>query len=156
MVGWTGDSLEYEADPRHAEKFVRELSLDGSRTLGTLGVGATSAQYEEDMPLDQNLHSAYRAIAARSHYLASDRRDMQFRVNEGCSWLAKPEELAMARLKRLVRFVESKQRIVVRYPWQKTQRLETYSDTDWAGCIRFRGLRPAWRTSDQIMVIHQC
>ena len=41
-------------------------------------------------------------------------------------------------LKRLGRFVLGHQRLVFRYPWQVASRTDTYSDTDWAGCVKTR------------------
>ena len=52
--------------------------------------------------------------------------------------MAAPTELVMAGLKRLGRFVEGRRRLEIYYPWQRANRLETYSDTDWAGCVKTR------------------
>ena len=68
----TQEGLEYEADPRQAERLVRDLKLEGAKVLGTPGVKATSTQVAEDTELAADKVSPFRAVAARANYLASD------------------------------------------------------------------------------------
>ena len=49
-----------------------------------------------------------------------------------------PTSLAIAGLKRLGRYLEGSRRLVIKYPWQTSAKLEGYSDTDWAGCGKTR------------------
>ena len=43
----------------------------------------------------------------------------------------------MRRAKRLGRYLVGKARVVTEYPWQSlTEKIEGYSDSDWAGCQR--------------------
>ena len=44
----------------------------------------------------------------------------------------------MSSLKRLGRYLNGQKRLVYRFPWQDEGKLEIYSDTDWAGCVRIR------------------
>jgi hypothetical protein len=37
IIRWTAEGLEYEADPRQAEKLVTECGLTGSNTMATPG-----------------------------------------------------------------------------------------------------------------------
>ena len=41
-------------------------------------------------------------------------------------------------LKRLGRYLRRRPRLFWHYPYQRADRLEVYSDTNWAGCIRTR------------------
>ena len=50
--------------------------------------------------------------------------------------MASPTELALNALKRLGRYVVGHKRLVYHYPWQIVSRVDTYSDTDWAGCAK--------------------
>ncbi|MBV61870.1 MAG: hypothetical protein CMH65_11270 [Nevskiales bacterium] len=138
VVRWTNSGLEYEADPRQAERLVRDLKLEGAKALGTPGVKATLAQVAEDTDLAADKQSPFRAVAARANYLASDRPETQYAAKEACRWMAKPTELAMAGLKRLGRYLEGHKRLVFKLPWQQADRIDIYSDTDWAGCPRSR------------------
>ena len=47
VVRWTKEGLEYEADPRQAEKLLRDLRLDaGEKSMSTPGVRTTREQVE--------------------------------------------------------------------------------------------------------------
>ena len=52
VVRWTQAGLEYEADPRQAEKLLRDLRLDGAevKPAATPGVKATREQVDADTP----------------------------------------------------------------------------------------------------------
>jgi hypothetical protein len=52
--------------------------------------------------------------------------------------MSSPTDLSLAALKRLGRYVKDHQRLVYHYPWQSVSRVDTYSDTDWAGCLKTR------------------
>ena len=52
--------------------------------------------------------------------------------------MAAPTELGIGGLKRLGRHVVGHKRLVFKYPWQEASRTDTYSDTDWAGCVKTR------------------
>jgi hypothetical protein len=52
--------------------------------------------------------------------------------------MSAPTELGLAGLKRIGRFLTAHKRLVFRYPWQRASRSDTYSDTDWAGCVKTR------------------
>ena len=44
----------------------------------------------------------------------------------------------MVALKRLCRYLRTRQRLVFRYDYQRATHIDTYSDTDHAGCVRTR------------------
>ena len=44
VVRWTNDGIKYEADPRQVETRIRDLSLEGAKSLGTPGVKPTNEQ----------------------------------------------------------------------------------------------------------------
>ncbi len=52
--------------------------------------------------------------------------------------MASPTEVSLAALKRLGRYVAGHRRLVYHYPWQDVDRVDTYSDTDWAGWPKTR------------------
>ena len=63
---------------------------------------------------------------------------MLFAAKEVCRFMAKPTDIAMTALKRLCRYLRARPRLVFTYPYQDAERLDVYSDTDWAGCVRTR------------------
>ncbi len=138
VIRWTGEGLEYEADPRQAEKLIAECGLTGSNTMATPGVRPSFAEVEKDQPLEQRLHTAFRGSAARSNYLSADRIDCQFAAKEICRWMAKPTEQSWAAMKRLCRYLVGLPRMVYVYKFQQATGIEVYTDTDWAGCPRTR------------------
>jgi hypothetical protein len=50
VVRWTDEGLEYEADPRQAEKLIHECGMEGSNSVSTPGIKETAAQVAEDAP----------------------------------------------------------------------------------------------------------
>ena len=51
VVSWHGDRIEYEADPRQAERLIGECGLTGAKPMGTPGVTAAYQDHEADKPL---------------------------------------------------------------------------------------------------------
>ena len=124
VVRYTEDGLEYEADPRQAEKLILECGLAESNTAATPGVRLSFAETEQDTPLRQELHSAFRGSAARGNYLAADRIDIQFAAKEVCRWMAKPSDQSWAALKRVCRDLIGLPRLVYMSRWQDIGCLE--------------------------------
>jgi hypothetical protein len=138
IVRWTQDAVEYEADPRQAEKLILECGLEGANSVATPGLKETSTQVTADHELQKDLHTAFRAAAARANYLAADRPDAQFAAKEVCRWMSAPTASAWNALKRLVRYLVGLPRLVFRYADQAIDAVDAYADTDWAGCARTR------------------
>ena len=79
--------------------------------------------------------SVFRALAARANYLAQDRPDIQFSVKEIARRMARPTSGDWGLLKRLARYLVGSPRAVAHYPWQSPAAgIDTYVDSDWAGC----------------------
>ena len=138
VIRWTELGLEYEADPRQAEKLITECGLGESNTVATPGVRPSFSELENDEPLDPKLHTAFRGAAARANYLSADRMDVQFAAKEICRWMATPTQQSWLALKRLCRYLVGLPRLVYRYEWQTVEAIDVYTDTDWAGCPRTR------------------
>ncbi len=138
IIRWCAGHIEYEADPRQAERLVAECGLEGARAVATPGVKATFKELEEDSCLPKDLHTAFRGAAARSNYLAADRIDSQFACKEVCRWMASPTVHAWKALKRLCRFFNGAPRLVYKYAQQEVDAVDVYTDTDWSGCPKTR------------------
>ena len=138
VIRWTSSGIEYEADPRQAERLILDLGLDGAKSVGTAGVKPTKESIAADQPLPEGKHTAFRAVAARGNYLAADRPDVQFATKEICRWMAQPTEAGAGALKRLGRYLEGHKRMIIEFPFQEADTLDVYSDTDWSGCIKTR------------------
>ncbi len=138
VIRWCSGHIEYEADPRQAEKLIAECGLTGAKAVATPGVKATFHELEQDTDLPQRLHTAFRGAAARGNYLAADRIDGQYACKEVCRWMSKPTAHSWHALKRLCRFLSGTPRLVYQYPQQSVDSVDVYTDTDWAGCPRTR------------------
>lgn len=112
IIRWCDHGVEYEADPRQAEKLIAECGLDGSKGVATPGVKPTFHELEADVELRQGLDTAFRGSAARGNYLAADRVDAQFACKEVCRWMSRPTGYSWQALKRVCRFPRSAPRVV--------------------------------------------
>ena len=140
VIRWTENGIEYEADPRQAEKLLEETGLGDAttNTCATPGVKPLPETVAADQPLPEGQHTTFRGTSARGNYLAAGRPDCQFAAKEVCRWMSAPSKLSMEQLKRMVRYLNGRRRLVFCYPFQEAERLECYSDTDWSGCVRTR------------------
>ena len=137
IVEWTADGITWEADPRHAELIRKSFGVT-SRSVTTLGVRDKLTDIEGEVPIDQESSDRYRANTMRAQYLSCDTPDIQIE----CRDLARKMQqrrLDEMGLKRVARFLGVRPRLVWLFKWQKrVTRIESWCDTDHAGCIRTR------------------
>ena len=107
IITWGENGIEYEADPRQAERLISECGMQGAKPMGTPGAKVTFNEHEEDAEPPAKLHTAFRASAARSNYLSADRIDLMFAAKETCRFMSKPTEISWKALKRMARFINS-------------------------------------------------
>lgn len=138
IVRWTPEGVEYEADPRQGEKFVAGLNLGGCRGVSTPGVKVAADNILADQGIPVSRHRLFRALAARANYLAADRPEIQFAAKEICRWMSSPSVGGVTAMKRLGRYLQCQSRVVYKYKFQTISRVDVYSDTDWAGCVKTR------------------
>ena len=131
------DGWEYEADQRHADLIVRETGADKLSSLSHPGGDKKTIEEEEKgEELVGQEATRFRAVAARSNYLAADRPDIQYAVKEVCRRMAKPVDSDWKKLVRLARYLKGAPRCVWKFGWQGSKDLVPptgFSDSDWAG-----------------------
>ena len=99
-----------------------------------------------------------RALAATANLSAIDRGDIVYCAKELTRHMAPPTTADWEKMVRLGRHVKNRPRVQLWYKFQETPcQLETFSDTDWAGCRRTRrsttgGHTVAGFSSHQIVV----
>ena len=81
------------------------------------------------------MQAPYRASAVRANLFAAKRPDCFFAAKEVCKFSLKPTTLALITLKRLCRYLRSRQRLVLRYDYRRATHTDTFSDADHAGCV---------------------
>jgi hypothetical protein len=139
VARWTKSGLEYEADQRHGEILVQELGLQNATPAITPGTkDKKEDRTEGDKELSPQDATRYRALAARANYLSQDRPDISFACKEICREMSKPTQAGMDKIRRLARYLKGQPRIVYRYTWQNPSDIQTYVDSDWAGCWKTR------------------
>ena len=84
VVRWTGKGIEYEADPRQAEKLIRDAELQGANTVTVPVVKPLPHQLEQEQPLSMAEFARFRGQFARANYLFPDPPDMIYAAKEVC------------------------------------------------------------------------
>jgi hypothetical protein len=94
---------------------------------------------EEETAMQPKDASLYRAIVARTNFLAQDRSELQFASKECSRRMSSPRECDWEPIKRIGRYLVGRPRSVVRFPWQDAPAAITvYADSNWAGCKETR------------------
>ena len=139
-VTWTKGGIRYECDPKHAKILLSEWDMLNARAVSTPGVAAEKNIEEwEEKQLSQIDATRFRRAAARVNYMALDRLDLSFAAKELSRAMAGPTEGDVVRLKRVLRYLRGTPRIAFFYKWQDAVGcLVTFSDSDWAGCVKTR------------------
>ena len=138
IVRRTEAGYEMEADPRHAELIVEQVTKEGARTT-TTPRKSMAKEGEDEKELGSEQATQYRALAARCNYLSMDRPDMQFAVKEACREMARPTAGAWSRLERIGQYLKGRPRLIWHFDWQSpVTAIDVYADANWAGCHRAR------------------
>ena len=101
IVTWTSKSLEYEADPRHAEIIIKYA--EDNKTSRIPG-SKTDQDRELFAELTSDEASQYRAAAARCNFLAIDRPDIQFASKEASKYMSSPRECDWDMIRKIARY----------------------------------------------------
>ena len=121
-VAWRTWGISYEADPRHRKLITEYFGFDAtSRKLTTNGSKEVDGQNEdkEEIELSTEEQTSFRAVAARLNFLAADCPDIQFPAKEVCRWMAHPTLQAFEKLKKVARYLLSRQSIKFKITWQE-------------------------------------
>ena len=79
--------------------------MTDAKPVSTPGETESRGDDQESQPLDEQMASRFRSIAARANYLAADRTDLMYAVKEICRGMAKPGDREWGRLERLARYL---------------------------------------------------
>jgi hypothetical protein len=104
------------------------------KSLSTPGAKDRAQEEEEESELTEEEVCAYRSGAARANYLSLDRPDIAFATKELCRRMAGPTRRDLEPLARVARYLKGAPRVVYGFTWQPEMNLQTYVDTDFAGC----------------------
>ena len=90
---------------------------------------------DDDVLLNDREATRYRALSARLNYLAQDRPDLLYAVKEVARRMSTPTCGDWTLMKRVGRYLIGAPRAIQHFPWQQLQAsIDTFVDSDWAGC----------------------
>ena len=133
----TQTGIELEGGDKHVEMMEKESDMSHFNPVATPYVTpdatVTGAQVEA-----KDLSSAdatlYRRAAARANYIALDRPDLSFASRVASSHMSCPKEGDDQLIKRIIRYLNSKPRVAIRYEFQEeSEGITVFTDSDWAG-----------------------
>jgi hypothetical protein len=144
---WTPEGIWIRADDKHSLAIKKYCEVDQS-SKGLVSPGKkidnddiTDPKFNKEAePItDKKRITEFRGMAAIANYLSQDRVDIQFAAKELCRSMAAPSEASFGKLKHLARYLVNHPCSEIFYINQrKSDVLETYVDSDWAGCVASR------------------
>ena len=142
-IEWHKKGISWEGDGKHVRKLVEEWGLEQCNGVMTPGIRPNKAQGEVskgvEEPVSKQEEKEYRRGSAMLNYIAQDRPDMPFASKEVSRWMSAPTARSFGDLKRAIRYLRSRPRARMWYPWQEpVYQLRVFSDSDWAGCDKTR------------------
>jgi hypothetical protein len=148
---WGPTGISIKADNKHAESIKKYCGIDeDSKGLGNPGKKDdtkdlleenedTSIDPEFEPVKDKKLIKEFQGMAATSNYLAADRVDLPFAAKELCRDMSSPTPNSFKKLKHLARYLVTVPEVELFYENQsEPQGLDTFVDSDWAGCTGTR------------------
>ena len=108
IIQWSDKGFSWQADPKHAVEFVKELGLEGSKGVETPASKDTGRnERHADDPLSSSDASEFRRLAGIALYLSLDRPSIPFPVLQIAAGMSKPTLMHWLMLKRLGRYLIS-------------------------------------------------
>ena len=147
LIEWTADGITWEPDPRHAELIVKSLNITTGTAVTPLAKSGSRRKDEDDPFIEDGEEqllegedvTTYRSTTMRMSYLSQDRTDLQRVVRELAKGMKKPTQGDWQTLKRAGRYILKYPRVVQVIKFHPSfGHLQTYCDTDHAGCIKTR------------------
>ena len=143
ILGYHSWGISWKADPRHKKMILEHFGFnDNTKSLRKNGYkDEIQEEPDKDVKLQREEESGFRAIAARSNYMAVDVPNVQYPTKEICRDMSKPSVAAYERVKKLARYMSSYEEVSFHYEWQnehEATNLKCFTDSDWAGCRKSR------------------
>ena len=138
FIRWTPYGLEWEGDNKLRETLIKEWGMAKATAVVT-PIIKDEAPPEGGRLMNESDAGRYRRAAAQINYLSLDNPYIAFAAKELSRKMSRPEVGDEVRVKRVVRYLIGSPAAVYRYPWQEPGLgIQTFTDSDWAGCTRTR------------------
>ena len=139
------DSIEMSMPTSYIDKMLEQLDMVKCRHAATPGTDALRKLIDSEELLSPEDHKLYRRIVGQLLWLSSIRPDIQFAVKELSRGLTSPTEDHRTKMKTLLRYLAGTKPMVltlrpkiIPHSKQTTFDIDTYVDSDWAGCATSR------------------
>ena len=139
------DSIEMSMPTSYIDKMLEQLDMLKCRHAATPGTDALRKLIDSEELLSPEDHRLYRRIVGQLLWLSSIRPDIQFAVKELSRGLTSPTEDHRTKMKTLLRYLAGTKPMVltlrpkiIPHSKQTTFDIDTYVDSDWAGCATSR------------------
>ena len=71
-IRWTNHGIEYEVDPRLAERLIEQVGLEGANGAATPGSRVSAQEVANEVELPQSEWTKFRGAAALANFLSAD------------------------------------------------------------------------------------
>ena len=139
------ESIEMSMPTSYIDKMLEQLDMLKCRHAATPGTDALRKLIDSEELLSPADHKLYRRIVGQLLWLSSIRPDIQFAVKEFSRGLTSPTEDHRTKMKTLLRYLAGTKPMVltlrpkiIPHSKQTTFDIDTYVDSDWAGCATSR------------------
>ena len=134
-VRWKEWGIEFEADPKHRQIVMKHFGLGEGSAAGRVNGDRERREEEEDgEEMEKSEATEFRGLAARLNYLSQDAPDVQFAAKEVAREMARPARGGWRRMKKVARYLVSREAVVWGYRWQEGgEILKVKTDSDWGG-----------------------
>ena len=139
------DSIEMSMPTSYIDKMLEQLDMLKCRHAATPGTDSLRKLIDSEELLSPEDHRLYRRIVGQLLWLSSIRPDIQFAVKELSRGLTSPTEDHRTKMKTLLRYLAGTKPMVltlrpkiIPHSKQTTFDIDTYVDSDWAGCATSR------------------
>ena len=139
------DSIEMSTPTSYIDKMHEQLDMLKCRRAATPGTDSLRKLIDSEELLSPEDHRLHRRIVGQLLWLSSIRPDIQFAVKELSRGLTSPTEDHRTKMKTLLRYLAGTKPMVltlrpkiIPHSKQTTFDINTYVDSDWAGCATSR------------------
>ena len=125
--------MVYTADTKHADKIMEDMGIEvGSKPLNCPAMTPDEENDESDeVKLSRCEAKDFRRLGMTANYLAMDRPDIQFAVNQICREMSIPKVAGLRKLKKLARYLRGALEVEIHFRAEGDEAvLETFTDSD--------------------------
>ncbi|KAL7612605.1 hypothetical protein Lser_V15G07735 [Lactuca serriola] len=93
---------------------------------------------DDGKPLNEEDTFKYRSMVGGLQYLTLTRPDISFSINKVCQFLARPTDIHLEAVKRILRYIKGTITTGLRIRKSSSTLLSVFTNVDWAGCLNSR------------------